>query len=155
LGEKKKQALNENLVSVEFKIATLLKNSFGYSLFEEEKNTLVELESKKNSILKLRQEEWGLKSQTIWLKEGDKNSSFFHNFAKHRIICNSIWNLKTTEGCDISSQEGLKKLAFNHFKNFLKVDERDDFIAELKVIKKFPIFFYEEEAISLGKLCYF
>ena len=37
------------------------------------------MEASKNKILKIDMETWRLKSQAIWINQGDCNSNFFHN----------------------------------------------------------------------------
>ena len=50
---------------------------------------------------------WRLKRHVIWIKEGDKNTNFFHNYAKHMKNINSIWEIKNSRGEMISSFEDI------------------------------------------------
>jgi len=65
------------------------KNSANIFCFED-KRLLESLESRKSQILLLKEEEWRLKSRVVWIKCGDNNFRFFHNFAKKRRISNYI-----------------------------------------------------------------
>ena len=56
------------------------------------------------------EEEWRLKSRAIWLKSGDENTSFFHNYAKGRKSANTIWSLKDEEGRAVKSFSDLSGL---------------------------------------------
>eukprot|EP00253_Pinus_taeda_P009499 PITA_09499 len=64
---------------------------------QESKDRIIYLEKLKNQILLAKEEEWRLKSRAIWLKAGDENMRFFHNYAKGRKSANTIWNLKNGE----------------------------------------------------------
>eukprot|EP00253_Pinus_taeda_P025535 PITA_25535 len=54
------------------------------------KNLIRSLEKKKLNLLIKEEALWRLKSQALWLKEGDRNTKFFHNFANARRRRNSI-----------------------------------------------------------------
>ena len=65
------------------------KLGFGFST-EADRISLIDLESRRRSILLAREQEARQKSRSIWLVCGDDNSSFFHKFANHRKNINSI-----------------------------------------------------------------
>jgi hypothetical protein len=66
---------------------------------------------------RVEEEEQRQKSRCLWLKAGDKNTSFFHNNIKLRRAGNQIDKI-VAEGKEISDQEEIKEAAFNHFKSF-------------------------------------
>ena len=78
------------------------------------------LEEEKLNILKLDEEIWNLKNRVTWLKAGDKNNNFFHNFLEHRRNVNSIWEFKNGNGELVSDHGDLQQLACSHFKNLYK-----------------------------------
>eukprot|EP00253_Pinus_taeda_P013898 PITA_13898 len=120
----------------------------GYATFESKKK-IVDLEKHKNQILLAKEEEWRLKSRAIWLKAGDKNTSFFHNYAKGRKSANTIWQLMTEEGREAKTFEALSSLGVNHFKSLFK-DNGEITIAEaIQTAQSFHRYVEEEEADSL------
>eukprot|EP00253_Pinus_taeda_P008500 PITA_08500 len=96
--KEKRNQEDELLEKVEKDLMTLLdERNLGF-LSHVEKTRLVELENQRNNILKGRDESTRLRSRAIWLKAGDENSRFFHNFAKGRRVANTIWNIPLPEG---------------------------------------------------------
>jgi hypothetical protein len=58
-------------------------------------NKLLELrylEKNHAKWLKTEEQEWRTKSRALWIKEGDNNTIFFHQFV------NSIWEIKDEQG---------------------------------------------------------
>eukprot|EP00253_Pinus_taeda_P015727 PITA_15727 len=116
---------------------------------QESKERILHLEKLKSQILLAKEEEWRLKSRVIWLKAGDENTSFFHNYAKGRKSVNTIWNLKNEEGREAKTFESLSALGQNHFQN-LFADQGEVTIAEvIKTAQCFPRYVEEEEAEDL------
>lgn len=62
------------------------------------KTHLTGLESHRAKILKDREETWHLRSRSIWLKDGDDNKIFFHNFSKGKRVSKTIWSMPIEEG---------------------------------------------------------
>eukprot|EP00253_Pinus_taeda_P001568 PITA_01568 len=120
----------------------------GYATLESKKK-IVDLEKHKNQILLAKEEEWRLKSRAIWLKAGEENTSFFHNYAKGRKSANTIWQLLTEEGREAKTFEALSSLGVNHFKSLFK-DNGEITIAEvIQTAQSFHRYVEEEEADSL------
>lgn len=85
------------------------------------------------------EEEARLKSRILWLKAGDKNTSFFHNTMKIRRARNQIEKIQV-ESQEVKSAKELKKAAHKHFKNLLSTKEEmaeyEDFLQHTKKIKR-------------------
>lgn len=64
-------------------------NSFPFCL----RCHIKELERKKHNLLKQEEVSWRLKSRAIWLKEGDKNTKFFHKYENSKCERNTIWKI--------------------------------------------------------------
>ncbi|XP_058784295.1 uncharacterized protein LOC131659071 [Vicia villosa] len=65
-----------------------------------------------------------LKSRQLWLKEGDKNSRFFHNSIKDRQRKGAISVLEGAEG-RVEGFEEVKKEVRDHFEGFFKEENHD------------------------------
>eukprot|EP00253_Pinus_taeda_P029408 PITA_29408 len=120
----------------------------GYSS-QASKDRILLLEKQQNKILMEKEEEWRIKSRAIWLKAGDENTRFFHNYAKGRKSKNTIWRLKDEEGREVGSFPELSGLGKRHFQNIF-ADQGEATIAEVfRTVQSFPRFVEEDEAEDL------
>ena len=112
---KKKEADFKDLVEIEILMAEFFnKVGFGFST-EEDKASLIELESRKRKILLDHENEARQKSRATWLICGDDNTQFFHKFANHRENGNSIWNIRDDGGNMVEGFEAIAGAAVQHF----------------------------------------
>lgn len=108
---------------------------------EQTQHSAEDLEKEKNMYKELyrqnrvEEEEQRMKSRCLWLKAGDKNTSFFHNNVKTRRARNQIDKIEV-EGRELKEQEEIKNAAFDHFKALLTADpQQNDSEAFLSVIE--------------------
>jgi hypothetical protein len=80
-----------------------------------------EAEIREDLVKRERQEEilWHHKSRIHWLKEGDKNTHFFHNSLIQRRNRNKIVSLKAQDGSTKVKKEDIEKELLHHFQNLL------------------------------------
>jgi exonuclease III len=70
-----------------------------------------------------REEEyWRLKSRSLWLKAGDRNTSYFHRQYRARLSRNHIAEIKIGEGQVCKGYNQVKAAAESHFKNLYSED---------------------------------
>ena len=72
-------------------------------------------------LLLEREEMWRLKSRATWLESGDKNTKFFHAFAKGRKAANTIWRLVDDLGNTQDTFDGMASLGLNISKNCSRI----------------------------------
>eukprot|EP00253_Pinus_taeda_P035371 PITA_35371 len=77
---------------------------------------IAELSRLKLQFLKQEESSWQLKSRALWLKEGDRNTKFFHKFANHRREMNVIWRICDGKGGYFYTHQDITDAALNHFK---------------------------------------
>ncbi|KAL5754100.1 hypothetical protein ACOSP7_022320 [Xanthoceras sorbifolium] len=70
-----------------------------------------------NKILAQEEIFWLQKSRTNWLKEGDRNTKFFHLSTLIRRRRNKLEGLKGDDGVWITDKEGLNLIVVNYFQN--------------------------------------
>lgn len=145
----RKQKQNEEITKINAALQELEDpETDGYAT-QESKERILRLEKLRNQIMLDREEEWRLKSRAIWLKAGDENTKFFHNYARGRKNANTIWKLKNDEGREATSFESLSKMGRNHFQN-LFTDQGGITLAEvIRTAQVFPKHVEEEEAEEL------
>lgn len=65
---------------------------------------------------------WLQRSLVTWLKEGDKNTMFFHSRVVWRAKKNKIKKLRNQQGEWVDKPEEMEQLATDFFKNLFTVD---------------------------------
>ncbi|KAL0292490.1 UNVERIFIED_CONTAM: putative mitochondrial protein [Sesamum radiatum] len=58
---------------------------------------------------------WKQRSKDLWLKEGDRNTRFFHAKASHRYHTNSIRRLQCSDGSWTDSVDGIRQCIVDYF----------------------------------------
>lgn len=67
---------------------------------------------------------WLQRSRVSWLKEGDRNTKYFHRKARWQTRKNYIKKLKREDGTWCSNQLEMRGMAVNHFSNLFLKDGR-------------------------------
>eukprot|EP00253_Pinus_taeda_P008659 PITA_08659 len=108
---------------------------------EQAQHTVEDIEKEKSMFMELyrqnrvEEEEQRMKSRCLWLKAGDKNTSFFHNNVKTRRARNQIDKIEVDER-ELKEQEEIKNASFEHFKALLTADpQQNDSEAFLSVLE--------------------
>ena len=60
---------------------------------------------------------WKQRAKAHWLKDGDKNTSFFHACASKRRKVNILKKLKTDDGELVEGEENLRSYIANYYQN--------------------------------------
>jgi hypothetical protein len=68
-----------------------------------------QLEVDCNKLLLEEEERWRQKSRAIWIKSGDRNTKFFHNYASYRRNKNFLWEIKDENDNFHIGHEAIKK----------------------------------------------
>lgn len=123
-----KQWAKENAIVEKKKRIELHRQLEQWNQEKEDQQISKEDQSQENEMFKElyrqnreEEEEQRQKSRCLWLKAGDKNTSFFHNNLKIRRARNQIDKI-TVEGKELSEQEEIKEVAHSHFKSLLTAD---------------------------------
>jgi hypothetical protein len=98
-----------------------------------------------------RQEEilWKQKSRIQWLKEGERNTKFFHRTVVQRRHSNKITHLITDEGETLHSHVDLETNLINYFQNLLTEPIPDRQAAINKITRHIPSLVTQEQNAAL------
>ena len=91
-------------------------------------------------LFRSKQEEilWKQKSRVQWLKERERNTSFFHKSMIQRRQHNIIFSLKDQNGNRLFNHEDMEKELVDHFKNLLTELEPNRTEAIEKITQHIP-----------------
>eukprot|EP00253_Pinus_taeda_P011590 PITA_11590 len=94
----------------------------------------------KELMEKERQEEmlWKQKSRIRWLKEGEKNTKFFHNTTIQRRMHNNITHIQNEQGVKLEKHEEIEAELLNRFKQVHKEPSIDRSQAIQNITSKIP-----------------
>lgn len=73
------------------------------------------VEQELDQVLKQDETMWYQRSRSIWLKDGDKNSAFFHQKVSHRKKRNTIKKLIDETGREVMKHEEVEKMVRDYF----------------------------------------
>ena len=120
-------------------------------LTQVDKDTLIRLEGRRNTLLLEKEETWRLKSRATWAECGDENTKFFHAFARGRKAQNTIWSLLDEHGHTHTTFEGMAKTGVEHFKNLFKAPSQASIAEVTRISQLFPRFVEEEDNRSIWR----
>ncbi|XP_033139542.1 uncharacterized protein LOC117131581 [Brassica rapa] len=79
-----------------------------------------------SDALKAEEMFWKQKSRVFWLREGDKNTKFFHALTKQRRARNKITQLRDVDGNIVEDEEGLVAIATSYFRQIFESSTPED-----------------------------
>jgi hypothetical protein len=112
-------SVNKQLRIMREKLDRLRANSIGSGPSREEKDLMykiTELLSREEIMMKQR-------SRALWLKEGDRNTGFFHAKVKERTRTNKIVSLRKEDGTFTSVQSEMEVAATNFYTSLFTAQE--------------------------------
>ncbi|CAA7031857.1 unnamed protein product [Microthlaspi erraticum] len=83
-----------------------------------------------------REEEiyWKQKSRVTWLREGDRNTKFFHATTKQRRARNRITKLKRNDGTWAETDDGIERVATEYFQTLFTSSAPNNFSDALRYV---------------------
>ncbi|XP_024200296.1 uncharacterized protein LOC112203585 [Rosa chinensis] len=104
---------NVELRVVQEKLNDIMKAPYSPTQYEEQRVLHVKL----SQLLAQQEKYWRQRSRAMWLKDGDRNSAFFHRKATNRRTRNAIKGLKDSQGEWQIDPVIVQRLLVNYYKN--------------------------------------
>ena len=103
---------------------------------DETISTEEELELKWKLCEAYREEElyWKQKSRAHWLREGDRNTRYFHAKTKQRRARNRITRIKNLMGQWVDTEEGIERVATKYFQELFSTSNPSDIEESLRYV---------------------
>ena len=86
-----------------------------------------------------------MKSKKLWLKGGDKNTTYFHKQTKTRLYFNMIKELKDGDGKRMVEQEEIKDHVFWHFRELYRDKEETGPLSQAGLLSGIPSLITEQD----------
>ncbi|KAK4393460.1 hypothetical protein Sango_1816800 [Sesamum angolense] len=96
---------------LENKLARLLKSRIS----PEINHTIAEIREELERGAAHEETVWKQRSKVLWLREGDRNTGFFHRRASTRFQTNLIRKIKRSNGTWVTTEEGIRQCISAHF----------------------------------------
>ena len=93
---------------------------------------------------------WRVKSRTLWLQAGDKNTSFFHKQAQARKNYNSISEIQMQDQV-IKDFSGIKEAAHSCFKNLYSAPDLDPVNPNIYPLLEIPSMINDDDNMMLNR----
>lgn len=116
-------------------------------LFNKEKS----LEVKYNEILAREEVFWKQKSRECWLKEGDRNTNFFHNSVKIRWSWNKVTSIRSEDNSILDKVEEINKAAVEFLSELLKQNDSLNISQQNRLLENIPKVITESQNQMLCK----
>jgi hypothetical protein len=94
---------------------------------------------------------WRQKSKIRWLREGERNTNFFHRTTIARRSHNKILNIKDQDGIERESHQEIENKLLNHFQGIAQEPNQDRSEAIQRIIQHIPKLVTEDQNFSLSK----
>jgi hypothetical protein len=129
----------------------LTKQSWESGLSPNQGARLKKLELDRNSYLMEEEARWRLKSRAIWIKNGDKNTKYFHHYASFRRNKKHLWEIMDDRGQSHQGQEAIKSEALHFFRSFYQESTDNRIVEQIEAVRQYPRLVMEEEVHVLER----
>jgi hypothetical protein len=102
-------------------------------------------------ILHKEEETWRLKSRSLWLTSGDRNTKFFQRQAKARIWRNEVKEITKADGTKIDDPHQIQEEAKLHFQALLTEDGNIDINVQESLLQNIPSKISQEDNYMINQ----
>eukprot|EP00253_Pinus_taeda_P020601 PITA_20601 len=98
---------------------------------------------------RIEEEHWRIKSRSLWLKAGDRNTTFFHRQFRARLSRNHISEITTAEGQLCKGFSQIKEAAERHYKSLYTSDNQGSEEDIVDLLSNIPLLVSSEDNSAL------
>jgi hypothetical protein len=102
-------------MNIKSKLEELQKDSENHEITYQLQKDELNLQCSYQNVLRWEKDFWCLKSRSLWLKVGDKNTKFFHNQAKFKKMRNNVSKITLEDGTIVTEFAEIKTTTSTHF----------------------------------------
>jgi hypothetical protein len=103
-----------------------LKEFNAWAASPEEIASYKEKERRHGELLHTEEVIWRQRSRAVWLKDGDRNTKFFHGKASQRKKVNHIKKLKDPNGAWWHGEENVERLLIDYFADIFSTSDPEN-----------------------------
>lgn len=140
-------------MDLELNIQNLLLKDPPFGRMRDNTLLLQQLESGRNKLLLVEEARWRQHNRATWIKGGDLNMKFFHQYASSRQNKKHIWDIQDDSGATHRGQPALKTTATTYYKFFYTTPTHSHLQDSISVANIFPRFVTTDESNSLNYPC--
>ncbi|XP_024178720.1 uncharacterized protein LOC112184715 [Rosa chinensis] len=111
---------------IQGKLDDLMRKDYEVSHFDEQKA----LQFRLNELLSLNETYWRQRSRIQWLRDGDRNTSFFHRRASNRRCRNRVKGLRNGQGQWTSQPIEVSDILINYYETIFRSETVDSIALE-------------------------
>ncbi|XP_062005887.1 uncharacterized protein LOC133723071 [Rosa rugosa] len=107
---------------IQEKLNDLMRQPHSPQLYEEQR----QLHARFSQLLTIQETYWRQRSRALWLKEGDRNTAYFHRKASNRKSRNTIKGLLDEHGVWQTEPSEVQRLLMLYFQNIFSAEQVDE-----------------------------
>lgn len=113
----KKRHLNGELEAINKELMEISPLLTGITLPIDIRCRIRALQNRRLALLLIKETTWKLKSRAIWIRDGDRNTKFFHSYANFRRHTESIWEIYDSDGNKCQTQQDISRATSTFFQH--------------------------------------
>jgi hypothetical protein len=138
---------NKKIRAMEETRRKMEKEAITHSLLIKEHQDFIEYQK----IMHTEEEQWRLKSRSLWLKAGDRNTKYFQRQAKARLWRNKVFEITREDGTKINDFCQIQEEAKRHFENLLTEEGNVNLNIQEDLLKNILKLIEQEDNIKMNQ----
>jgi hypothetical protein len=143
--------INQGKKSIEDRMRKLQEQCIEEGYTEDRKKEEIQMTQEWEARCQQEETLWRQKSRIRWLKEGERNTKFFHRTTIARRSHNKILKIRDQDGIERESHQEIENTLVNHFQGIAQEPNQDRSEAIQRIIQHIPKLVTEDQNVGLSK----